>query len=137
MSGQCEALAKCERATELPQDTEMGEPCADASDGEKAGVKLGKMLRFTHEPFWRSKAAAGESQSVLFKMRSSGVETITEAFQHSSPAEIALQILGGHPREPLPASTGFTIPSICIPRSATDYPTCMRAKGNTRIGLRL
>lgn len=44
VSGQCEVIAKCERTTELPQNAEMGAPRADASDGEKAGVKLAKML---------------------------------------------------------------------------------------------
>lgn len=47
-SGQCEVLAKCERTTELPLNVEMGAPRADASDGEKAGVKLAKMLRYTY-----------------------------------------------------------------------------------------
>ena len=36
MRGVCE----CERTTELPQNAETGAPRADASDGEKAGVKL-------------------------------------------------------------------------------------------------
>ena len=44
VSGQCEVLAKCEWTTELAQDAGMGAPRADASDGEKAGVKLAKML---------------------------------------------------------------------------------------------
>ena len=43
-SGQCEVLAKCERTTELLLNAGMGAPRADASDGEKAGVKLAKML---------------------------------------------------------------------------------------------
>ena len=45
-SGQCEVFAKCERTTELPQNAETGAPRADASDGEKAGVKLAKMLNY-------------------------------------------------------------------------------------------
>ena len=44
VSGRCEVLAKCERVTELPQDAGTGAPRADANDGEKAGVKLAKML---------------------------------------------------------------------------------------------
>lgn len=44
VSGQCEVVAKCERTTKLPPNAEMGAPRADASDGEKAGVKLAKML---------------------------------------------------------------------------------------------
>ena len=44
VSGQCEVLAKCERTTELPPNAGMGAPRADANDGEKAGVKLAKML---------------------------------------------------------------------------------------------
>ena len=47
-SGQCEVLAKCERTTELPQNAETGAPRADANDGEKAGVKLAKMLNYTY-----------------------------------------------------------------------------------------
>ena len=47
-SGQCEVLAKCERTIELPQNAEMGAPRADANDGEKAGVKLAKMLNYTY-----------------------------------------------------------------------------------------
>jgi len=53
-------IAKCERTTELPQNAEMGAPRADANDGEKAGVNLGKMLKYTYEPFWRSEAAAAK-----------------------------------------------------------------------------
>ncbi len=45
-SGQCEVLAQCERTIELPQNAEMGAPRADASDGEKAGVKPAKMLKY-------------------------------------------------------------------------------------------
>jgi len=37
--------AKCERTLELPQNAETGAPRADANDGEKAGVKLAKMLK--------------------------------------------------------------------------------------------
>ena len=48
VSSQCEMLAKCERTTELPQNAETGAPRADANDGEKAGEKLAKMLRYTH-----------------------------------------------------------------------------------------
>jgi len=48
VSGQCEVLAKCERTTELPQNAETGAPRADANDGEKAGVKLAKMLNYTY-----------------------------------------------------------------------------------------
>lgn len=44
VNGQCEVFAKCERTTELPQDAGAGAPRADASDGEKAGVKPAKML---------------------------------------------------------------------------------------------
>ena len=47
-SGQCEVSAKCERTTELPQNAETGAPRADANDGEKAGVKLAKMLSYTY-----------------------------------------------------------------------------------------
>lgn len=43
-SGQCEVFAKCERTTESPLNAETGAPRADANDGEKAGVKLAKML---------------------------------------------------------------------------------------------
>ena len=43
-SGQCEVLAKCERTFKLPPNAETGAPRANASDGEKAGVKLAKML---------------------------------------------------------------------------------------------
>jgi len=38
--------AKCERTIELPQNAETGAPRADANDGEKAGVKLAKMLKW-------------------------------------------------------------------------------------------
>lgn len=48
VSSQCEVFAKRERATELLQDAETGAPRADASDGEKAGVKLAKMLKYTY-----------------------------------------------------------------------------------------
>ncbi len=48
VSGQCEVLAKCKRTTELPPNVETGAPRADASDGEKAGVKLAKMLNYTY-----------------------------------------------------------------------------------------
>ncbi len=58
--GACEVLAKCERTTELPQNAETGAPRADANDGEKAGVKLAKMLNYTYKPFWRSEAAAAK-----------------------------------------------------------------------------
>ena len=51
VSGQCEVLAKCERTTKLPQNAEMGAPRADANDGEKAGVKLAKMLNYTYSLF--------------------------------------------------------------------------------------
>ena len=44
-SGQCEVLAKCEWTLKLPQNAETGAPRVDANDGEKAGVKLGKMLK--------------------------------------------------------------------------------------------
>lgn len=44
VSSQCEVLAKCEPTTELSLNVETGAPRADASDGEKAGVKLAKML---------------------------------------------------------------------------------------------
>lgn len=47
-SGQCEVIAKCERTTELPQNAETGAPRADASDGEKAGVKSAKVLKYTY-----------------------------------------------------------------------------------------
>ena len=47
-SGQCEVFAKCERTIELPQNAETGAPRADANDGEKAGVKLAKMLNYTY-----------------------------------------------------------------------------------------
>ncbi len=57
-SGQCEVLAKYERTTELPPNAGMGAPRADANDGEKAGVKLAKMLNYTYKPFWRSEVAA-------------------------------------------------------------------------------
>ena len=50
----------CERTTELPQNAETGAPRADASDGEKAGVHLAKMIEYTYEPFWRSEAAAAK-----------------------------------------------------------------------------
>ena len=60
VSGQCEVIAKCERATELPPNAETGAPRAAASDGEKAGVNLRKMLKCTYEPFWRSEAAAAK-----------------------------------------------------------------------------
>ena len=50
-SGQCEVLAKCERTIELPQNAETGAPRADANDGEKAGVKLAKMLNYTYSLF--------------------------------------------------------------------------------------
>jgi len=50
----------CERTFELPQNVETGAPRADANDGEKAGVNLGKMLKYTYEPFWRSEAAAAK-----------------------------------------------------------------------------
>lgn len=46
--GQCEVFAKCERTLKLPQNVETGAPRADASDGEKAGVKLAKMLNYTY-----------------------------------------------------------------------------------------
>jgi|GEM_PF-3034759 len=59
-NGQCEVFAKCERIVELPQNTETGAPRADASDGEKAGVHLGKMLKYIYEPFRRSEAAAAK-----------------------------------------------------------------------------
>ena len=59
-SGQCEVLAKCERATELPQNAETRAPRADANDGEKAGAKQAKMLNYTYKPFWRSEAAAAK-----------------------------------------------------------------------------
>lgn len=48
VSGQCEVLAKCERTTKLPLNAGTGAPRADASDGEKAGVKLAKMLNHTY-----------------------------------------------------------------------------------------
>ena len=44
-SGQCEMLAKCEWTLKLPQNVETGAPRVDANDGEKAGVKLEKMLK--------------------------------------------------------------------------------------------
>ena len=47
-SGQCEVLAKCERTFKLPQNADTGAPRADANDGEKAGVKLEKMLTYTY-----------------------------------------------------------------------------------------
>ncbi len=46
-SGQCEVVGKCERTLKLPPNAEMGAPRADASDGEKAGVKLAEMLNYT------------------------------------------------------------------------------------------
>ena len=57
-NGQCEVLAKCERTLKLPQNADTGVPRVDANDGEKAGVKLEKMLTYTYKPFWRSEAAA-------------------------------------------------------------------------------
>ena len=48
VSGQCEVFAKCKWTTELPQNAETGAPRADANDGEKAGVKLAKMLNYTY-----------------------------------------------------------------------------------------
>jgi len=71
-SGQCEVVAKCERTTELPQNAETGAPRADANDGEKAGAKLAKMLKYTYEPFGRSEAAAAKpkiSFPFLFPLR--------------------------------------------------------------------
>ena len=59
-SGQCEVLVKGEQTTELPQNAETGAPRADANDGEKAGIKLAKMLNYTYKPFWRSEAAAAK-----------------------------------------------------------------------------
>lgn len=44
VSGRCEVLAKCERTFKSPPNAETGAPRADANDGEKAGVKLAKML---------------------------------------------------------------------------------------------
>ena len=45
-SGQCQVLAKCERTFKLPQNADTGAPRVDVNDGEKAGVKLEKMLKF-------------------------------------------------------------------------------------------
>lgn len=59
-SGQCEVLAKCERTTKLPQNAKTGVPRADANDGEKTGVKLAKMLKYTYYPFWKSEAATAK-----------------------------------------------------------------------------
>ena len=50
-SGQCEVLVKCGRTIKLPQNAETGAPRADANDGEKAGVKLAKMLNYTYSLF--------------------------------------------------------------------------------------
>jgi hypothetical protein len=43
-SGQCEVFARREQTFKLPPNAETGAPRADASDGEKADVKLAKML---------------------------------------------------------------------------------------------
>ena len=48
VSGQCEVVAKYERTLKLPPNAGTGAPRADASDGEKAGVKLAKMLNYTY-----------------------------------------------------------------------------------------
>jgi len=53
-------------ATELPQNAETGAPRADASDREKEGVKLAKMLNYTYKPFWRSEAAAAKPKISFF-----------------------------------------------------------------------
>ena len=69
-------FAKCERTIELPPNAGTGAPRADANDGEKAGVKLAKMLKYTYKPFWRSEAAAAKPKiSFLsnFPLRGGGV----------------------------------------------------------------
>ena len=49
-SGQCEMFAKCERTTELPQNSER-KRLADANDGRKDGQNIATMLKYKYESF--------------------------------------------------------------------------------------
>ena len=75
-SGQCEVFAKCERTTELPQNAETGAPRADANDGEKAGVKLAKMLNYIYSLFGGVKRRQQNQKfpsSQMFRFAAGGV----------------------------------------------------------------
>src|SRR3989344_2128443 len=99
-SGQCEVLAKCERATELPQNAETRAPRADANDGEKAGAKQAKMLNYTYKPFWRSEAAAAQVSFVkILRILSEIHSNFVQYTPHRWKAQAwisRLAALGGH-----------------------------------------
>jgi len=76
VSSQCEVLAKCERTLKLPQNAETGAPRVAANDGEKAGVKLAKMLNYIYSLFGGVKRRQQNQKfpsSQMFRFAAGGV----------------------------------------------------------------
>ena len=93
-NGQCEVLAKCERTTKLPQNAETGAPRADANDGEKAGVKLAKMLICTYSLFGGVKRRRQNQKFPSFYLELSVIEALKgTGLIGSSPANNFVKVM--------------------------------------------